>query len=67
MNLTEVVPEKLAPDNTTKDPTPAADGVRELIMGEVINVKLVGLVAVIAPTVTVTRPVVAPVGTVAVI
>jgi len=68
LKLTEVNPTKFVPVITTEVPTGPVDGVKSVIPGEgSVTVKSVLLVAVPALFVTVTFPVVDPVGTVAVI
>jgi hypothetical protein len=63
LNLTAVVPVKFRPAIVTLVPTAPLDGVKLVIVGA--TVKLVALVAVPADVVTLSGPVVAPVGTVA--
>jgi hypothetical protein len=61
------VPLKFVPVILTDVPTPPKVGVNEVIVGAATTVKLVVLVAVLTVFVTLILPVVAPVGTVAVI
>ena len=61
--VTAVAPVKLVPVIVTVDPLPALVGINEVIVGAGITLKLVELVAVWPPTVTVIAPVVAPEGT----
>src|SRR5262245_33554519 len=67
LNLTELAPVRFVPVMTTLVPTGPLVGVKLLIVGEPITVKLLALVAVPPGVVTEIGPVVAPVGTVAVI
>ena len=69
MNLTDVVPEKLAPVMVTLSPAQPVPGSSREMLGadEPETTKSLELVAVPTPFVTVMRPVVAPVGTTAVI
>jgi hypothetical protein len=67
LNLTAVAPVKLVPVRTTVVPTGPLLGLKLLTVGAATTVKLVGLVAVPPEVVTAIVPVVAPVGTVAVI
>ena len=67
-NFTEVVPVKLVPVTTTVVPTGPLVGEKLVIVGGgTVTVKFVALVAVPPGVVTAIFPVVAPVGTVAVI
>jgi hypothetical protein len=65
LNVTAVAPVKLLPLIVTLAPTAPLVGVTFAIVGAGITVKLVALVAVPPGVVTLTGPVVAPVGTVA--
>ena len=65
LNVTAVAPVKLLPLIVTLAPTAPLAGVTFAIVGAGITVKLVALVAVPPGVVTLTGPVVAPVGTVA--
>jgi hypothetical protein len=65
LNVTVVAPVKFAPPIVTTVPTGPLVGVTLAIVGAGITVKLVALVAVPPGVVTLTGPVVAPVGTVA--
>ena len=70
LNLTLLAPEKFVPVMVTDAPTEPLPGVNEVIVGAgggAPTVKSAGLVAVPPPVVTLIFPVVAPVGTVAVI
>src|SRR5437899_11448955 len=65
LNATAVVPVKLVPLMVTLVPTGPLAGVKLVIVGGLITVKLPALVAVPPGVVTLIVPVVAPVGTVA--
>jgi len=65
LNFTAVAPSKLAPVSVTEVPTPPEVGVKLEMLGTASTVKAVPVVAVPPAVVTVIRPVVAPVGTVA--
>ena len=65
LNVTAVAPVKFAPLIVTTVPTGPLVGVTLVIVGAEITVKLVALVAVPPGVVTLSGPVVAPVGTVA--
>src|SRR6266478_49866 len=65
LNATAVVPVKLVPLMVTLVPTGPLAGVKPVMVGGLITVKLPGLVAVPPGVVTLIVPVVAPVGTVA--
>ena len=65
LNVTVVAPVKLVPLIVTLVPTGPLVGVKLVIVGGLITVKLLALVAVPPAVVTLTGPVVAPVGTVA--
>ena len=65
LNATAVVPVKLVPLMVTLVPTGPLVGVKSVIVGGLITVKLLALVAVPPGVVTLIVPVVAPVGTVA--
>ncbi len=65
LNRTAVAPVKFVPLIVTLAPTVPLVGVTLVIVGAGITVKLVALVAVPPGVVTLTGPVVAPVGTVA--
>jgi hypothetical protein len=67
LNLTAEAPERLVPVMTTDVPTGPLLGVKLVSVGAGMTVKLPALVAVPPVVVTATVPVVAPVGTVAVI
>ena len=67
LNLTPVAPVKLVPAMTTEVPIGPLVGLKLVIVGAEITVKLEALVAVPPEVVTLIVPVVAPVGTVAVI
>jgi len=67
LNATAVAAVKLVPVSVTTVPTGPFEGLKEEISGAFVTVKLVALVPVPAEFVTVIFPVVAPVGTVAVI
>ncbi len=66
-NFTAVAPVKFVPVMTTEVPTGPLVGVKNVIVGAGIAVKVAALVAVPPAVVTVIEPVTAPVGTVAVI
>jgi len=66
-NFTEVAPVRFVPVMTTLVPTDALVGLKLVIVGEPTTVKLLALVAVPPGVVTAIGPVVAPLGTVAVI
>ena len=65
LNLTAVAPVKVVPLIVTLVPTAPLVGVKPVIVGAGMTVKLVALVAVPPGVMTLTGPVVAPVGTVA--
>ena len=65
LNATAVVPVKLVPLMVTLVPTGPLAGVKLLIVGGLITVKLPALLVVPPGVVTLIVPVVAPVGTVA--
>ena len=65
LNLTAVAPVKVVPLIVTVAPTAPLVGVKPVIVGAGMTVKLVALVAVPPGVMTLTGPVVAPVGTVA--
>ena len=65
--VTAVAPVKLLPVTVTAAPIPPLVGVKSVIVGAGMTVKLVLLVAVPPGVVTAIGPVVAPAGTVAVI
>ena len=65
LNTTAVVPVKLVPLMVTPVPTGPLAGVKLVIVGGLITVKVPGLVAVPPGVVTLIVPVVAPDGTVA--
>src|SRR5437588_10237243 len=65
LNATRVAPVKLVPLIVTLVPTGPLAGVKLVIVGGLITVKLPALVAVPPGVVTLTVPAVAPVGTVA--
>src|SRR3989442_15780831 len=65
LNVTAVAPVKFVPLIVTLAPTGPLAGVTLVIVGAGMTVKLVALVAVPPGVVTLTGPVVAPVGTVA--
>ena len=65
LNVTAVAPVKLLPLIVTLAPTGPLVGVKVVIVGAGMTVKLVALAAVPPGVVTRTGPVVAPVGTVA--
>ncbi len=65
LNVTAVAPVKLLPLIVTLAPSAPLAGATFAIVGAGITVKLVALVAVPPGVVTLTGPVVAPVGTVA--
>ena len=65
LNATAVVPVKLVPLMLTLVPTGPLGGVKPVIAGGLITVKLTALMAVPPAVVTLIFPVVAPVGTVA--
>ena len=65
LNVTAVAPVKFVPLIVTLAPTGPLAGVTLVIVGAGTTVKLVALVAVPPGVVTLTGPVVAPVGTVA--
>ena len=66
LNLTAVAPVKLVPPIVTLVPTGPLEGVKLVIVGGLaVTVKLLALVAVPPAVVTLTGPVVAPVGAVA--
>lgn len=67
LKVTAVVPVKFVPVSVTVAPLAPLEGVKEVIVGAGTTVKLVALVAVPPGVVTAIVPVVAPVGTVAVI
>ena len=67
LNVTEVALPRLVPVSVTTVPTTPEVGVKLVIVGGPITVKLLALVAVPPSVVTVTLPVVAPAGIVAVI
>jgi hypothetical protein len=67
LNLTAVAPLKAFPVNVTVAPTPPLVGVKLVIVGAATKVKLEPLVAVPPGVATEIVPVVAPVGTTAVI
>jgi len=67
LNFTEVVPVNLVPLIITRVPTLPLVGVKVMLAGVASTVKLVELVPVPATVVTLMGPVVAPVGTLAVI
>ena len=66
-NVTEVAPVRFVPVMTTLVPTGPLVGLKLVIVGEPTTVKLLALVAVPPGVVTAIGPVVAPLGTVAVI
>ena len=65
LNVTAVAPVKFVPPTVTLVPTGPLAGVTLAIVGAGMTVKLVTLVAVPPGVVTLSGPVVAPVGTVA--
>src|SRR3989442_15831007 len=65
LKATTVVPVKLVPLMVTLVPTGPLAGVKPVIVGGLVTVKLLALVAVPPGVVTLIVPVVAPVGTVA--
>ena len=65
LNVTAVAPVKSVPLMVTLIPTGPIGGVKLVIVGELITVKLPALVAVPPSVVTLMVPVVAPAGTVA--
>ena len=65
LNLTTVAPLKFVPLTVTLAPTSPPVGVKLVIVGGLITVKSAALVPVPAGVVTLSGPVVAPVGTVA--
>ena len=65
LNATTVAPVKLVPPMVTLVPTGPLAGVKPVIVGGGITVKLLALVAVPPGVVTVMGPVAAPAGTVA--
>jgi len=65
LNATAVAPVKFVPLIVTLIPTGPLVGVKLVIVGGLTTVKLLALVAVPPAVVTLTGPVVAPVGTVA--
>ena len=67
LNLTAVAPVRLVPVITTAVPTKPLLGLKPVMVGAGITVKLLLVVAVPPAVVTAMVPVVAPVGTVAVI
>ena len=67
LKVTAVAPVKLVPVMTTLVPTGPLVGLKLVIVGEPMAVKLLALVAVPPGVVTAIGPVVAPLGTVAVI
>src|SRR5207237_10187667 len=67
LKLTPVAPVKPVPVSVTLVPVGPLTGVNEVMLGTTVTVKLVALVPVPAALVTVIFPVVAPVGTVALI
>ncbi len=67
LNVTDVAPMRFVPVITTLVPTGPLVGEKPAIVGEPITVKLLALVAVPPGVVAAIGPVVAPVGTVAVI
>ena len=67
LNATAVAPLKLVPVTVTDIPTPPLAGLNVVIVGAATTVKLLELVAVPPAVVTVTGPLLAPAGTVAVI
>jgi hypothetical protein len=67
LNVTAVAPVKFVPVITTEMPTEPLVGAKLVIVGDPTTVKLLALVAVPPGVVTAIDPVVAPVGTVAVI
>lgn len=67
LNFTAVAPVKRVPLMVTEAPADPLVGLNDVIVGPVVTVKLAELVAVPAGVVTEIFPVVAPVGTVAVI
>ena len=66
LKATDVAPVKFTPFTVTVVPTTPLLGVNELIKGAAVTLKLLVLVPVPAALVTLTAPVVAPVGTTAV-
>lgn len=66
LNVTAVAPVKLLPLMVTDVPTPPAVGLKPVMLGGVVTVKLDALVPVPEPFTTLMVPVVAPLGTVAV-
>ena len=67
MNATAVAPLKLVPLIVIEVPTPPLVGLKLVIVGAGTTTKLLALVAVPPAVVTVTGPLLAPAGTVAVI
>ena len=67
LKVTAVAPVRFVPVITTLVPTGPLAGLKLVIVGEPMTVKLVALVAVPPEVVTAMGPVVAPAGTVAVI
>ena len=67
MNFTAVAPVKVVPVRVTVVPTPPLVGVKFVIVGGATTVKLPELVAVPPAVVTLSFPVVTPVGATAVI
>ena len=67
LKLTAVAPVKALPVRVTIVPTGPLAGVKELMTGKSVTVKVAALVAVPVDVVTLIFPVVAPEGTVAVI
>jgi hypothetical protein len=65
LNATYVAPVRVVPPIVTLVPTGPLAGVKLVIVGAGITVKLLALVAVPPGVVTLTSPVVAPAGTVA--
>ena len=65
LNVTAVAPVKFVPVIVTPVPTGPLVGVKAVIVGAEVTVKLAALVTVPPGAVTLTGPVVAPVGTVA--
>src|SRR5438309_1245471 len=63
LNFTAVAPVKPEPLRVTLVPTAPLVGVKELMLGATVTVKLVELVAVPPGVVTLIAPVVAPLGT----
>ena len=67
LKVTEVAPVRFVPVMTTLVPTGPLVGLKLVIVGELMTVKLLALGAVPPGAVTAIAPVVAPAGTVAVI